>query len=123
MPSQFSACCIWQISHTCHVLYHLNISDDDLIIVSSENTKKKEKESNVKASKSKPQQKQESPKLKPASDVSFFCKEPDHTKEKTPKRKKVCKSDLILITFMGPLQPVCHMLSCPLVSMSHHSPF
>lgn len=84
----------------------LNVSDDDLFAITPEKTKKKEKESSVKASKPKTQPKPESPKLKPATDVGFFGKEPVKTKEKTPKRKKVCKpsqhDDLYLST------PDCH---------------
>lgn len=73
------------------MLYHtLNVSEDDLFVKTPEKTKK-EKESSLKASKPKTQPKPESPKLKPATDVGFFGKEPVRTKEKTPKRKKVCK--------------------------------
>lgn len=77
--------------------YNLNFSDDDLFTTTQEKTKEKEKETTLKASKSKTHQKQESPKLKPATDVNFFGSEPVQTKEKTPKQKKVRKPNYYLM--------------------------
>lgn len=69
-------------------------SDDELFTKTQEKTRLKEKETTPKASKSKSQQKQEPPKLKPVTDVNFFGREPVHIKEKIPKKKDTgCNED------------------------------